>query len=163
MNNKTYCGIDNGLSGGIAVIEGKKVLELLTMPTVQATDTRGEYDVHAIVEILTRHSDATVVIEKAHAMPKLGTVSAFSFGKLYGMMIGITAALKMPYTIVHAKTWQKEMFRDLNSENTKQASVIIAKQLYPDQSFLATERSKKPHDGLTDSLLIATFGQRHNL
>ena len=158
-----YIGVDNGLSGGIAVIEGTKVHELITMPTVQATDTRGEYDVHAIVKLLKRYPDARVIIEKAHAMPKLGTVSAFSFGKLYGMMQGITAALEMPMSIVHSKTWQKEMFRDLNSSNTKQASVIIAKQLYPEQSFLPTERSKKPHDGLTDAILIATYGQRHSL
>lgn len=158
-----YIGIDNGLSGGIAIIEGRKILELRTMPTVQATDTRGEYDVHAIVEILKKYPDSSVIIEKAHAMPKLGTVSAFSFGKLYGMMIGIASALNMPYSIVHAKTWQKEMFQDLNSENTKQASVLKAKQLYPEQSFLATERSKKPHDGLTDALLLATYAQRKGL
>ena len=96
-------------------------------------------------------------------MPKLGTVQAFSFGKLYGIMFGLVVALKMPYSIVHSRTWQKEMFRDISSDNTKQASAIIAKQLYPEQSFLATEISKKIHDGLTDALLIAEYGRRLNL
>lgn len=162
--NMIYIGIDNGMSGGIAIIEDKKILELLPMPTVQSTDSRNEYDVNTITEILRKYlGRATMIIEKAHAMPLLGSVQAFSFGKCYGTMIGIAGALKIPFNIVHAKTWQKEMFRDLNSSDTKKASVIIAKQLYPDQSFLPTVRSKKPSDGLTDAILIATYGQRHNL
>lgn len=163
QNMTKYIGVDNGNSGGIAVIEGKKVIELVPMPIVQTTDSKNEYDINTIVEILKRHTDAVMIIEKSHAMPLLGTVQAFSFGRCYGMMLGMAGALKIPVNIVHAKTWQKELFRDLNSDNTKQASVIIAKQLYPDQSFLPTTRSKKPSDGLTDAILIATYGQRHNL
>ena len=163
-NNQIYIGCDNGLAGGLAVIQGRKILELLVMPVIKTTGTRGEYDIQKIVEFLKKYaSNSLMIIEKAHAMPKLGTVQAFSFGKLYGIMIGIASALKIPYTIVHSRTWQKEMFRDINSKDTKSASIKIAKQLYPNQSFLATERCKKPHDGMTDSLLIATSGQRHNL
>ena len=161
--NMKYIGIDNGMSGGIAIIEEKKILELIPMPVVQSTDSRNEYDINTITEIIKKYPDATMIIEKAHAMPLLGTIQAFSFGKCYGIMLGIAGALKMPVNIVHSKTWQKEMFRDLNSDNTKQASVIIAKQLYPNQTFLPTLRSKKPSDGLTDAILIATYGQRHNL
>lgn len=160
---KKYIGIDNGNNGGIAILQGKKVLGLFPMPVIQTTDSKNEYDINAIVEILKKHTDATMIIEKSHAMPLLGTVQAFSFGRCYGMMLGIAGALKIPVNIVHAKTWQKELFRDVNSENTKQASVLVAKQLYPDQTFLPTERSKKPSDGMTDSLLIAEFGRRHNL
>ena len=159
-----YIGIDNGLSGGIAVIENRKVLELLTMPTVVGSNDRNEYDIPAIIKILEKYKkDSVLIIEKAHAMPVIGVVQAFSFGKLYGIMLALVCALKIPYNIVHSKTWQKEMFRDISSDNTKQASVIVAKQLYPEQTFLASERSKKMHDGLTDAILIATYGQRKNL
>lgn len=163
-SQRIYVGVDNGLAGGIAVIQGRKILELTVMPTIVGSNDRNEYDILAIIKILEKHrKDSTMIIEKAHAMPKLGTVQAFSFGKLYGIMLGLACALKIPYNIVHSRTWQKEMFRDISSDNTKQASVIIAKQLYPEQSFLASERSKKAHHGLSDSLLIATYGQRHNL
>ena len=158
-----YIGVDNGMSGGLAILEGKKVIELIPMPTVQATGSRNEYDIPTITTFLSKYTDAVAIVEKAQATPILGTVQAFAFGKCYGIIMGILGALKIPFIVVHAKTWQKEMFRDLNSNNTKQASIIIAKQLYPDQSFLPTQRSRKISDGLTDALLIATYGQRHNL
>ena len=164
MNERIYCGVDNGLTGGLAVIQGNKVIELLTMPTIVGSNDRNEYDILAIIKTLEKYQkDSTLVIEKAQAMPKLGTVQAFSFGKLYGIMLGLASALKMRHVIIHSRTWQKEMFRDISAENTKQASVIIAKQLYPEQTFLATERSKKAHIGLTDAILIATYAQRKNL
>jgi len=33
-----------------------------------------------------------------------------------------------------------------------------ARQLWPDESFLATAKSKKPHEGLIDAALIAYYG-----
>jgi len=159
-----YIGIDNGLNGGIAIIENKKVIELLKMPIILGSNDRNEYDITEIIKILSKYkNDAIMIIEKAQAMPKLGSVQAFSFGKLYGIMLGLANALKIPHSIVHSKTWQKEMFRDLSKTNTKQASVIVAKQLYPEQTFLATPRCKKPDDGLSDAILIATYGERKRL
>lgn len=159
-----YIGIDNGLSGGIAILENRKILELMIMPIIVGSNNRNEYDILAIIKILQKHKkNATMIIEKAQAMPVLGSVQAFSFGKLYGIMLGLAVALEIPHTIVHARTWQKEMFRDISSDNTKQASAMIAKQLYPEQTFLPTERSKKIHDGMTDSLLIAEWGRRNNI
>ena len=159
-----YIGIDNGLHGAVAVIEKRKIIELVIMPIVVGSNNRNEYDILAIIKILQKHKkNATMIIEKAQAMPVLGSVQAFSFGKLYGIMLGLAVALEIPHSIVHARTWQKEMFRDISSDNTKQASAIIAKQLYPEQTFLATERSKKIHDGMTDSLLIAEWGRRNNI
>jgi len=163
-NQTIYLGVDNGLSGGLAILQGRKVLELMVMPIIVGSNGRNEYDIPSITKILEKYQkDSVMIIEKAQAMPKLGTVQAFSFGKLYGIMLGLACALKIPYNIVYSRTWQKEMFRDISFENTKQASVMIAKRLYPCQSFLATERSKKAHSGLTDSLLIATYGQRHKM
>jgi len=164
-NNQTiYIGVDNGLAGGLAIIQGRKILELLTMPVMVGSNDRNEYDILSIIKILQKYQkNSTMIIEKAHAMPVIGVVQAFSFGKLYGIMLGLACALQIPYNIVHSKTWQREMFRDISTDNTKQASAMIAKRLYPDQSFLASERSKKIHSGLTDAILIATYGQRKNL
>jgi len=166
MTNKQtiYIGVDNGISGGLAIIQGREILELIVMPIIVGSNNRNEYDTFSIIKILRKYQkDSVMIIEKAQAMPKLGTVQAFSFGKLYGIILGLVCALKIPYIIVHSRTWQKEMFRDISFDNTKQASVMIAKRLYPQQSFLPTERSKKAHDGMTDALLIALYGQRHRI
>jgi hypothetical protein len=39
-------------------------------------------------------------------------------------------------------------------------ALIAAKRLFPNESFLATEKSKKPHDGMVDSTLICEWGRR---
>ena len=158
-----YIGIDGGLNGAICVVQDGKLVDKLIMPVLPVGNGRNEYDCRQIVAFLLTHGDATVILEKAQFTPKLGGIASFSFGKSYGMMIGILSALVIPYHLVAARTWQTEMLRDVNSENTKDASVIVAKRLYPDQSFLVTEKSKKPHTGLTDAVLIATYGQRKQL
>jgi len=155
-----FISIDGGLNGAIVVLIGEVILEKIKMPIVSTTKGKNEYDVTAIIEILNRYPDALIVIEKAQAMPKLGTVQAFNFGKNYGIMLGVFTALKRRYFIVHSKTWQTEMFRDMNYKDTKQASVIAAQRLFPGEDFTATERSKKQHDGITDALLLAVFAQR---
>jgi hypothetical protein len=50
------------------------------------------------------------------------------------------------------------MLRDQPHGDTKKASAIIAKRLFPGETFLATERCKKVHDGLTDATLLALYG-----
>lgn len=160
---KIYLGIDGGLSGGLSVIQDNNILELIVMPTVVATKTKREYDIYKIIQLFKKYPTATVILEKSHAMPLLGTVQAFNFGKNFGLMIGLLSALNMTYHIVHAKTWQKEMLKDINSTNTKAASIIVAQRLFPNINFRATARSKKIHDGLTDSALLGCYGQRQNL
>jgi len=153
--------IDNGLSGAIVILQGNRIIEKMKMPIVSTTKGKNEYDIHAIIEVINKYLDALIVIEKAQAMPKLGTVQAFNFGKNYGILLGVFAALKRRFYIVHSKTWQTEMFRDMNYKDTKQASAIAAQRLFPCENFIATERSKKINDGMTDATLMGVYAQRH--
>jgi crossover junction endodeoxyribonuclease RuvC len=157
-SNNTYIGVDNGLSGAITVLQNNKIIEMVTMPIIDSTKGKREYDISAIILLFSKYPDATVVIEKSHAMPVLGVVQAFNFGRQYGIIVGIVAALKMRYHIVHARRWQKTMLADVNTKDTKQASAIVAQRLFPETNFRATERSKKIHDGLTDATLLAMYG-----
>lgn len=160
MGNITYIGIDGGISGALSVVRGNELIEQILMPVATSDNGRNEYDVQLIIEFLEKYPDATILLEKAQFTPKLGGIASFSFGKSYGVMIGILSALKRKYHIIAARTWQKEIFRDINVDDTKAASVLIAKRLYPNASFLPTDRSKKIHTGLTDSVLIAEYGRR---
>lgn len=161
--NKIYIGIDGGLSGGITVLKDSKIVEMIAMPIHSSTKGRNEYDCQKIIELLKNYDNSTVILEKAQYTPKLGGTASFSFGKSYGMMIGMLTALKIRYHIVAARTWQREIFRDINYKDTKHASILIATRLFPDVSFLATKKSKKHHNGLTDSCLIACWAERNNI
>lgn len=152
-----YIGIDGGLSGGISVFNGRKLISTQPMPTVPVQAGKNEYDYHAIHELLMQYPSAIVIFEKAQPTPKLGVQSAFKFGLCYGAMIGLLTATKHRYHIVHAKTWQGFMFRDQVHSDTKSASKVVAARLFPEQSF-TVGKSKKVHDGLTDSALIGYYG-----
>src|SRR3990167_3546559 len=131
---KTYIGIDNGISGGVVALNEAGVVsyKILT-PIISVKKGKGnksEYSLPAMVEILEIVKNFTdvqiIVLERAQSMPLQGVSSMFSIGKGFGMWQGIIAALKMPFVIVQPRTWQKEIFRDLNHKDTKQASIITA-------------------------------------
>lgn len=160
---KYTIGIDGGMQGGLCCVADDKIVELITMPIQKIGNGRNEYDCDTLIAFLLKYPTAVVVLEKAQYTPALGGMSAFSFGKSYGTMIGILAALQRRYHLVAARTWQTKMFRDQPHSNTKEASIAVAKRLFPGQSFKATERSKKDHDGLTDSTLLCVYAQQAGL
>ena len=93
MTNSKYLGIDGGLHGALVVIQNNTLIDNLVMPIVQAGNGRNEYDCQAIISFLEKHDDAIIILEKAQYTPALGGISAFSFGKSFGMMIGMLTAL----------------------------------------------------------------------
>lgn len=154
-------GIDPGLNGGMVLLEGSVVATFATTPTVPAPNGKGrDYHMGAIVDLLWEWKPDHLVIERAQAMPGQGVVSMFRIGFGYGMFLGMASALQIPLTIVHPKTWQKEIFRDLAHDDTKAASAAVASRLWPSIDFRATERCKNVHDGLTDAACIAEYGRR---
>lgn len=155
-------GIDPGLDGAFATVNPKcpSVVGARRMPTLQASKTKREIDEREVVKYLARRCAAIehVFIEKVSAMKGQGVTSCFNFGAGWGLLRGICAALYLPYTLVHPATWKKVMCRDLASG--KEASIIVAKRLWPHINLKATPRSKKDHDGMADALCIAEWGRR---
>jgi crossover junction endodeoxyribonuclease RuvC len=154
-------GIDGGLSGGLVSLEDGKIQAMTVMPTMTIAGTsRREFLANEIVRWIVLNKPDKVIFEQAQAFPGQGVVSMFSTGYGYGMIRGILAARLIPYTIVHAKSWQKVMFDGLNKEDTKVTAAIVAAQLFPGADLRGSEKSKKPHEGIVDALLIAAYGYR---
>lgn len=152
-------GIDGGLDGGLVMLnDAGQVVDARIMPTINVRDGKREYDEQALCKHLKCATSA--FLETAQAMPGQGVSSMFSIGKGYGLMRGILAALQVPYTLVHPKTWQKVMFADLPKQDTKALSVIVAGRLWPGQDWRPSERCRKAHNGMTDAALIAMYGVR---
>lgn len=161
-----FIGIDNGLAGGLAAYDRDTgELCVTAMPVIGVKTAKGnknEYDIQAIIRWFDQlpRGPQMVVLEKAQAFPGQGVVSMFSVGRGFGIMEGILASRKWPYTIVSPKTWQKRMFEGVAHSDTKQASALVAQRLFPDTRFVATERSKKLHDGITDATMMAVYASR---
>lgn len=154
---KIYVGIDVGKSGGLAKFnEDLKLLSLHVMPMIGK-----EYDIQELKNILTEPDEEIVhlAIENVHAIQgRTGNSSNFSFGLGKGILMGMVAGLEIPYTLVNPKTWQKIAWEGVTKQaDNKKTSLVAAKRLFPTESFLATSRSRVPHDGLVDAALIGYY------
>lgn len=150
------CGIDPGLSGGIAFVKNGE-LTVYPTPTYEVEfvkngkkQKRKEMDLEHVCELLEKHQPDQVILEKVTARPGQGVTSMFRFGQNLGQYQGILQALAIRYTEVTPQTWKKHF--DLGSE--KYASLELAKVLFEghDKTF-----KLKKNDGLAEAALMARF------
>jgi len=149
-------GIDPGLSGGIAVLDNNKVLDLFDMP-VMADGKKNKKQLNSallaklIKESISNNSESAVIVEQVNAMPGQGVTSMFNFGQTFGAIKGICATLELPIFFVRPSKWKKH-FELINS--SKDASRTKAIEMYP---HLAEKLSKKKDVNKSDAILIARF------
>ena len=144
-------GIDPGKNGGLAKQKAIGLVEAIPMPL-----TGKEIDGLAIVDFL--NGVDLVVIEKVASMPKQGVKSMFTFGKGYGILHGICLGGAIPFELVTPQAWKKIVLA--NTPKDKSAAIAYCARRFPHVSLLATERSKKPHDGMADALCLMEYGRR---
>jgi len=143
-------GIDPGKTGGLALADGGKMVKMEVMPE----------DSFFLINLLVDWSPDIVYLEKAQAMPGNGGVSMFTYAQGYGEIIGILKSLKIPYVLVRPTAWTKILHKGQSGKDAKVKSRSAALSLFPYMNFLATARSRKPHEGLVDAALIAEYGSR---
>lgn len=156
-------GIDPGLTGCVAAIEGDKI-SFYDTPTIKVKKGSGgvktEYLPAQMAQIIQTFQHRSLIhcfIEKVHSMPGQGSVSMFGFGFGFGLWIGILAALHIPYTLVTPQAWKKELMLGMAD---KDAARIRAQELFPQ---VVGELSRKMDIGRADALLIAAFGKKRLL
>lgn len=156
-----FYGIDPGLSGGIARIDGPDII-LHPMPTIKdpKKKTGKLYDIPSIRLLLDKDPINTLAtLEKAIALPGMGVQTPFLTGYCQGIFEALFVALGIQYQIVHPKSWGGSFFKDINKTDTKSASIMVCKRLFPHINLIP-ENCKKPSDGLSDALLICEYGKR---
>lgn len=122
-----YIGIDPGKNGAAALLNHEGVL----MKTLLFKDST----LHDKAETFSEwrnFDDGGVVamIEKVASSPQMGVCSAFTFGRGYGEILGILAALRIPYKTVAPGVWQRAM--GCLSKGDKNITKAAAQRLYPD-------------------------------
>ena len=146
-------GVDPGEKGGIALIDHQgHAIEYAPMP-----DT-----VRGIVDLISEYAqecskghDVRMIVEKAQTMPRQGIVSAFNYGKHFGIFEPLAAVLSIKYIEVRPKEWKKSM--RLNSEKVN--SINACERLFPGVNLILP-RCRKKHDGIAEALLIAEWGRK---
>lgn len=153
-----HIGIDPGLSGAIAIIsdDSLKVFDMPTMTVDRNGKAKRQVSANELADWLSLYdgNDCHVYVERVSAMAGQGVTSVFSFGRSFGMIEGILAALKMPVTFVAPATWVKGVGRGPG----KDASRARAMELFPmQQEFFKRVKD----DGRADAALIAHWGRKH--
>ena len=149
-------GIDPGLSGGIAVLENNKVLNIFDMPVMsEGKKNKRQLNSAQLVALIKENvqfdEDVAVVVEQVNAMPGQGVTSMFNFGQTFGAIKGVCAALELPIFFVRPSKWKKH-FELINS--SKDSSRTKAIEMFP---TLSSQLSKKKDVNKSDAILIARF------
>ncbi|UGA37931.1 hypothetical protein JOS77_29010 [Chromobacterium haemolyticum] len=147
-------GIDPGINGAIAVLDGDSLVEVHDMPVVELKSgktTKRSVSPAMLANIMRQYPGAHVVVEKVGAMPGQGVSSMFNFGKSAGIVEGVCAGLGLPVSFVTPQQWQKRASR----RDGKDGSRARAAELFPSQAGLF---ARVKDDGRAEAVLIAKFG-----
>jgi hypothetical protein len=172
---KLFAGIDIGANGGIALInEDCKLICTYQIPKIG-----GRVSLHDLYEIINSFSVKApfikVVIEDLHSIFQVGAKSNWQFGWINGVTETAIVAAGLSYDKIAPKEWQKLCWMGVSPVkintgkktakgeikykiDTKATSLLAAKRLFPQASFVASERAKKDHDGIVDAVLLAYYG-----
>lgn len=148
---RLICGIDPGVGGAIGFLnEDGTYAGVEDMPTCTSTTGRREIDAADLAAILRSYAPTFCLVERVGARPGEGAVGAFSFGRSFGCILGVLAALQIPHGTVQPAVWKRKA--DIPPGADKPASIGAAKRLIP----TATENlNLKKHDGRAEALLLA--------
>lgn len=147
-------GIDVGLNGAIAIVEGDQLIEVHDMPTFTVErNAKNKRMVNAaeLARLIRQSAATSAYLERLSAMPGQGVTSMFSMGQSLGVVLGILAALDIPTTTIPPRTWQKA----LDVPQGKDGSRYRAAQLFPAH---AAKFARVKDDGRSDAALIAAYG-----
>lgn len=142
----SFIGIDPGKSGAIAVVSSTLGNYAIPFDEEEYIDT---------IRNVQREGMVFAVVEHVGAMPKQGVSSTFAFGQNFGWILGMLSAFEVPYELVRPQKW-KRMFSCTSDKNT---SVQVARRLFPNVNLMKTERCSKPHDGMAEALLMASYAR----
>lgn len=168
---KLYGGIDPGVNGALCLLsKDGDIIFRKSFPLLK----NKKLDVFELKKMLTEFIPlcSHVCLEDVHAIFGSSAGATFNFGWCVGLFEGMLSSCNVPYTLVSPKDWQKEMWQGIDViknpsktgkkmvNDTKATSLVAARRLFPNETFLNTEKCSKPHDGIVDAVLMAEYCRR---
>lgn len=149
-------GVDPGVSGAVAVLtESGRYVDVFDMPTVLANKSSNRRMVSAVelanllrAQLTEARGDIVAITELVHSMPTQGVASVFAFGKSYGILLGVLAALGISLHIVTPAKWKG--FFSLSRD--KEQSRELAQRMWP-----MAPLGLKKHDGRAEALMLSKY------
>lgn len=158
---KTYIGIDNGVTGSIGIVSltGSQQ-EFFKTPTFSCINYQKQVkninrvDVAELRYRLRNVQNPIAFIERPMVNPGRFSASTSALRALEATLI-VLEELKIPYQFIDSKEWQKEMLPKgiKGADVLKKASLGVGARLFPQFTF----------KGDADGMLIAEWARRNML
>lgn len=156
--NKFTIGIDPGVSGAVAILDGHGgLVQVFDMPSVEIVvggKTKRRVSPEMLCAELRLYADQGAVawVEQVGAMPGQGVTSMFAFGEAFGLAKGVLAGLQVrTYTVTPGK-WKKTLLVNPGKDGSRSK----AAQTWPAH---AQEFKRVKDDGRAEAALIAAYGR----
>jgi len=155
-------GIDNGISGALAAISAHHglVIDKMLMPTRPSGKSRECNALTLCRWLETFESSRIAVCLETPSKHSPGLLALCSMWDCYGAIRGVLESCGIQHARIAPQTWQSALLGKVPKGETKAAARAKAAQIWPEEQWLATPRSKKPHEGYVDAALIAEFYRR---
>ncbi|HVI88287.1 MAG TPA: hypothetical protein VM659_08295 [Dongiaceae bacterium] len=157
-------GVDPGIKGALAFFYDDGRQAVIDVPIRAKHPGGNEVDPRALQQMLRAHVPADekglVVMESSHAFmgsgKRVGSMaSQASLAATKAVIAAVCELSGMDIAYVTPREWQGLFgIRKTESEDTKDQSLRIARELYPHLKLTKTS-------GRADALLIGRYGQRH--
>jgi hypothetical protein len=152
-------GIDNGISGGLCAIAdwSGDVIAHAAMPT-NTFDGKTEVDVRAVLRWLEPYCRNLIVCIEEPLKHAKSSQAMRSMSISFGKILGACEAKQYAVHRIQVKEWQDIMLgKRLAKGMTKVVALKKANDLWPEERWLASNRSKISHDGIVDAALISRY------
>jgi len=155
-SNRTFIGVDNGVSGGVTILSesGEVLIHVKTPVQKHLNYTKKKAFINRInfkelMNLLRPALNPFCMIERAMINPMRWVASVSALRCLEATEI-VLEELQIPYQFIDSKEWQKALLPSgLKGDQLKKASADVAKRLFPKQVIVNS-----------DSLLIAEYCRR---
>lgn len=169
-NEYAWVGIDVGLDGAVAMITQDGFATTWHLPVIEPATVKGkkkgkryldEPGVRALIvdEVLGKTKQLIVGIEEVRGRPGQSSVATCSFCASFGLWKGLMLGLEIPRVIVTPHQWQRKMFKGIPKSDPKAMARMAVGQMFPGLDLRKSEKSRVPHEGKVDAVLIAKYMQ----
>lgn len=161
-----YVGIDPGLSGAVAILVPDVSVVAQVMPVIQTVKGKSKVrridpqGLRQLIRSLPQPCYAVIEAQQAGHLDGKGQV--FTTGEGFGRLLQALADHDIPHEIIQPKEWQKVYGITGTGQGTKGQALQVVQRLFPTARLLATLRSKVPHDGMVDAILMAEVARRRH-
>lgn len=160
--SKQFIGVDPGKSGHVVMIQEDEIKKF-PFPMIGK-----EYDYRGMLELFLEFDETNchVVIEDVKALQGNMKAGNWSLSEGKAILVMSCVALGLPFTLVHSKTWQKEVWQGVPVQkiadgkdkdgsikyktDTKATTLLAVKRLFPGVDLRVDQEVKYYADSATN-------------